>query len=96
LILKLILYRCKIDIIYSILTEGLSTQVIVLTSTLGGAAGFTISWFSVGAILVSPPLLISVLLLRSAAQQILNQRDYSNFKKMVNKMLEDDELKQTI
>lgn len=96
LILELILYRCKIDITYSILTEGLSTQVIVLTSTLGGAAGFTISWFSVGAILVSPPLLISVLLLRSATQQILNQRHYSNFKKMVNKMLDDDELKETI
>jgi hypothetical protein len=96
LILELILYTCKIDITYSILTEGLSTQVIILTSTLGGAAGFTISWFSVGAILVSPPLLISVLLLRSATQQILNQRDYSNFKKMVNKMLDDDELKETI
>jgi hypothetical protein len=50
----------------------------------------------VGAILVSPPLLISVLLLRSATQQILNQKDYSNLKKMVNKILEDDELKETI
>jgi len=96
LILELILYKCKINITYSILTEGLSTQVIVLTSTIGGAAGFTVSWFSVGATLVSPPLLISVLLLRSATQQILNQRDYSNFKKMVNKMLDDDELKETI
>lgn len=89
LILELILYKCKIDITYSILTEGLSTQVIVLTSTLGGATGFTLSWSSVGAILVSPSLLISVLLL-------LNQRDYLNFKKMVNKMLEDDKLKETI
>ena len=95
-ILEFILYKCKIDITYSILTEELSNQVIVITSTLGGAAGFTISWFSVGAILVSPPLLISVLLLRSATQQILNQRDYLNFKKMVNKMLDDDELKETI
>ena len=96
LILELILYRCKVDISYSILTEGLSNQVIVITSTLGGAAGFTISWFSVGAILVSPTLLISILLLRSATQQILNQKDYLNFKKMVNKMLDDDELKETI
>ena len=63
--------------------------MIVLTSTLGGATGFTLSWSSVGAILVSPSLLISVLLL-------LNQRDYLNFKKMVNKMLEDDKLKETI
>jgi hypothetical protein len=96
LILELILYRCRIDISYAILTEGLSSQVIVLTSTLGGAAGFTIAWFSVGAILVSPPLLISVLLLRSVTQQILNQRDYLNFKKIVNKMLDEDELKETL
>jgi hypothetical protein len=94
--LELILYRCKIDVTYSILTEGLSNQVIVITTTLGGATGFAISWFSVGAILVSPPILFSVLLLRSATQQIFNQRDYLKFKKMVNKMLDDDELKETI
>ena len=81
---------------YSLLTEGLSTQVIVLTATAGGAAGFTLSWFSVGANLVAPPLLISALLLRSVTQQFLNQREYSNFKKMVEKMLDDDELKETI
>lgn len=96
LILDLILIKCNINITYSILTEGLSTQVIVLTATAGGAAGFTISWFSAGASLVFPPLLISVLSIRSFTQQILNQREYSNFKKMVNKMLEDDELKETI
>ncbi len=96
LILELILYKCRIDITYSLLTEGLSTQVIVITATAGGAAGFTLSWFSAGASLVAPPVLISILLIRSVAQQIVNQRDYSKFKKLVNQMLEDDELKQTI
>jgi hypothetical protein len=47
-------------------------------------------------VLVSTPLLIAVLLLRGVTQQILNQRDYLDFKKMVNKMLDDDELKETI
>lgn len=96
LVLELILYKCNINISYSYLTEGLSTQVIVFTAAAGGAAGFTISWFSVGASLVTPPLLGSVLLLRSVMQQLLNQREYSNFKKMVNKMLDDDDLKETI
>ena len=96
LILELILYKCNIDITYSILTQRLSTQVIVLTTTVGGAAGFTISWFSAGAALVSPPLLISVLLLRSLTQQILNLKEYSDFKKLVNQMLEDEELKERI
>ena len=96
LILELILYKCNINITYAILTEGLSTQVIVFTATAGGAAGFTLSWFSAGAALVAPPLLISTLLLRSFTQQMLNQREYSKFKKMVNKMLDDDDLKETI
>jgi hypothetical protein len=63
---------------------------------VGGATGFIISWFSVGASLVFPPLLISNLLLRSFTQQIIHQREYSNFRKMVNRILEDDELKETI
>jgi hypothetical protein len=96
LVLELILYKCRIDITYSLLTEGLSTQVIVITATAGGTTGFTLSWFSAGASLVAPPILISILLIRSVAQQIVNQRDYSKFKKLVTKMLEDDELKQTI
>ncbi|MEB1808623.1 MAG: hypothetical protein LPK26_15275 [Bacillaceae bacterium] len=96
LLLELLLYKCRIDITYSLLTEGLSTQVIVITVSAGGAAGFTISWFSVGASLVAPPLLISTLLIRSVIQQISNQRDYSQFKNMLNKMLDDDELKETI
>ena len=96
LLLELILYKCSIDISYSVLTEGLSIQVIVITATAGGAAGFTLSWFSAGASLVAPPVLISILLIRSVAQQIVNQRDYAKFKKLVTQMLEDDELKQTI
>jgi hypothetical protein len=96
LILDLLLYKCNITITYSVLSEGLSTQVIVLTATVGGAAGFTLSWFSVGASLVAPPLLISALFLRSVTQQFLNQREYSNFKRMVNEMLNDDKLKETI
>ena len=95
LLLELILYKCRIDITYSLLTEGLSTQVIVITATAGGPAGFTLSWFSAGASLVGPPVLISILLIRSllirsVAQQIVNQRDYSKFKKLVNQILEDD------
>ena len=70
--------------------------MIVITATVGGAAGFSLAWFSVGVSLVAPPVLISILLIRSVAQQIVNQRDYSKFKRLVNKMLEDDELKETI
>lgn len=96
LLLELILYKCRINITYSLLTEGFSTQVIVITATAGGAVGFTLSWFSAGASLVAPPVLMSILLIRSVAQQIVNQRDYAKFKKLVTQMLEDDELKQTI
>jgi hypothetical protein len=89
------LYKCSIGISYTILSEGLSAQVIVITVSAGGAAGFALSWFSVDAILVTP-VLISVLLLRSVTKQILSQRDYLKFKTMVDKMLDDDKLKETI
>jgi len=78
------------------LSEGLGTQVIVFTATVGGDAGFTLSWFLSGASLVAPPLLISILLLRSVAQQIINQKNYKKFKELVHQMLNDDEVRQTL
>ena len=94
LILELILYKCNINMSFGVLGEGLSTQVIVFSVTAGGAAGFTLSWFSAGAALIAPPLLISTFLLRSFTQQTLNQREYLKFKKMVDKILNDDNIKE--
>lgn len=96
LLLELILYKCRIDISYLLLTEGLSTQVVVITCTVGGAAGFVLSWFSAAAGLVAPPLLLSIFFIRSVTQQIANLRDYSKFKKLLHTILEDEELQQTI
>lgn len=96
LLLELFLYKCKIDISYLVLTEGLSTQVIVITVTAGGAAGFPLSWFLAGASVITPPLLFLIFSIRSLVQQIRNWRDFLKFKTLVNKMLEDDELKKTI
>jgi hypothetical protein len=100
LILEFILTKCCIDLSYLILKEGVSSQVIVVTMTAGGITGFVLSWISVGAILVSPGILISFFLLRSGLQQTINQQDYLQFRRMVRKMLEelenDPELKGTI
>lgn len=95
LILELILYRCNIQLEY-VRPDGVSTQVIVVAITTGGATGFIFSWLSAGSVLVAPPLLASVLLLRGFTQQILHNMEYAKFKKMINQILEDDELKQTI
>ena len=95
-LLELILHKYTIDITCSILTRASSNQVIVITATVGGITGFTLSWFSAGAALISPALLISMLLTRSIAQNIVNQRDYLKFKKLINPMLKDNELKQTV
>lgn len=70
--------------------------MIIITATAGGAVGFTFSWFAAGASLVAPTVLILVFSLRSFAQQILNQINYLKFKTLVNKMLENEELKKTI
>jgi len=93
LLLELLLCTCKIDVSYLLLNERLSAQVIVITSIIGGVAQFTISWFSLVVSLITPPLLISVLLSKSVVQQIINQKDYLKFKKIVNKILNDNKLK---
>lgn len=96
LILELLLFKCNINMSYVILNDGLTTQVIVFTSTVGGAAGFTLSWFLAGASLVAPPLLLSTFLLRSFTQQIVHQRDYFKFKKIVNQLFDDKDIKKSI
>ena len=96
LILELILVNCRIDITYALITEGLSTQVIVITSTAGGILGFTISWLSAGASLVIPPVVLSILSIRSVAEQIVNTKEYSKFKRLVSEMLQKSKSKKTI
>jgi hypothetical protein len=96
LFLDLLLYQCRIDISYSLLIDEVSTQVIVTTFAVGGGLGFTLSWLSVGMSLVLPPVLISTFLIRSVTQQIINERNYVKFKKLVTEVLNDDELKETI
>jgi len=81
---------------YAVSRQGLSIQVIVITFTVGKVAGFFISWFAADASLVTPPLLISALLLHSFTQQILHQKKYLEFKKMMNKLLKDKEFEKTI
>lgn len=96
LILELILHKCSIDITYQLLTEGLSTQVIVITVTTGGATGFLISWFSVGASLVVPPILISMLLIRSVAQQIISERTSKKVIEEIEKALDNEKIKERL
>jgi hypothetical protein len=96
LVFEIIIYQCNIEINYAIAAEKASAQIIVITASLGGALGFVTSWYAVGAIFVSPPLLISFLFLRNATQQISDQKDYSKFKEMVDKLLIYDDIKKTI
>jgi len=95
LILELLLYTCKIQLDYIILDE-VSTQVIVIAITTGGAAGFTASWLLAGTMLVTPPVIASVLLLRSFNQQIIHNVKFSKLKNMLNKLLNDEDIKETV
>jgi len=97
LILKLILHQCSINLTYSVV-EGInsSRQIIVFAIIAGGGTGFAVPWFNTGSALIVPPLLFATLLVRSFTQQVLNYRDYVKFKDRIKKILEDDELKQTL
>lgn len=100
LLLELLLTKYNIQIYYQICyiftEQGLNTQIVVWTSTMGGLTGFTLSWFSVGAWFVTPPVLISILSLRSFAQQIINNREYNKVKKIVFQALNDPEIKKRL
>jgi hypothetical protein len=89
LILQLFLYSCKIDLQYVVLGP-VNPQVIVIACCTGGTTGFVLSWFSVGAILVAPPTLFSIFLLRSLTQQIQNTAEYNKFKSNIRKFLSDE------
>lgn len=92
----LILHKCRIYITYALLTEGLSTQAIVIRVTAESVAVFTLTWFSISANLIASPLLISILLPKNIAQQLVNQRDFSKFKNLLNQMLGSEEIQQTV
>lgn len=96
LLLKLILYKCKVDITYGLIQQGMSTQVIVITSTVGGATGFVLAWNSVGATLIATPVLLATLGVRSVIQQLIAERDYLKVKKILERVLEDKKIQETI
>ena len=95
LLLELLLYRFKIYITYTLQCQELNQnyQVVIATSTLGGGSGFIISWCSLGITLFAPTLIFGILSVRGLGQQIFDQNSYSNFKKMFDRMLKDDEIK---
>jgi len=93
LVLQLILSQYNINLSYLSLGEGLNTQVIVITSLVGGTAGFTVAWLSVGATLVSVPFLATLLLAKSFKQQWLNNKDYKEFKETMKIFFDSPEIK---
>ena len=96
LLLELILFNCKIGINYYPMITDPSQFFVVTNVLIGGAAGFTIAWFSAGASLVMPPILLSALFARSIKQQIITDRDYRKFRDLIKKLLEDEKIKGTI
>jgi hypothetical protein len=66
LVLHLVLHLCKRYIVI----DEVNPQIAVIACCTGGATGFVCSWFSVGAVLFTPPTILSFFLLRSLIKQI--------------------------
>ena len=96
LIIELILIKCNIELDYEFLIAGSSVQVIVMTTIVGGAAGFTWSWFSAGGMLIAPPVLLGTLISRSMVQQFVNYRESKKFKELVLEILEDKKVEERL
>lgn len=89
LALELVLSVCNIKLEYLVI-ESVSPQVAVIACCTGGMAGFVFSWFSVGAILATPPSLLSIFLLRSWYQQVQHNGEYTKFKNSVRRLFKDE------
>lgn len=94
-VLELILYACKIQLEYMVIDE-VNAQVMVVAITTGGTAGFVVSWFKAGALIITFPVIASVFLMRSFVQQIMHQVKFSKLQNMLSKLLNDKEIQDTI
>jgi len=94
--LEFILYQCKINVNYALLNNRLNYQIIITTIKSSGLTRFIVLRLSAGVILITIPTLISILLIRGVIQQIITKKNYSKFKKLINRMLDDNELKENI
>ena len=95
LFLQLVLSLCKINLQYVVI-EAVNPQVVVIACCIGGTTGFVSSWFSVAAILLAPPTLLSVFLLRSLDQQIHNNAEYTKFKQNIGRLFKDKNFQENI
>jgi hypothetical protein len=86
LVLQFILAMCNINMDVLVL-DPVRPQIIVIACCTGGTVGFVVSWISVGAILLTPPTILSVLLVRSVAQQIRYNAQYIKFKPILDSFL---------
>jgi hypothetical protein len=88
LALQLILSVYKIDLQFIVL-DATSLKVVVIACCTGGATGFVVSWFSAAAALVIPPMVVTLVLGRSLAQQIQSNRNYNKFLENIHICLKD-------
>ena len=95
LILDFILYRRKIHISYSVLTEGLNTKVVITINISSSLTSFTTLWFLAGATLSISAVFTSFFLIRNVKQQLIHQREYLKIRKLFTQMLTDEKLKET-
>jgi len=83
LVLQLILATYDINLQLVVL-DPISREVVAIACCTGGAMGFIVSWFSVAATLVAPPTILSVFLVRSLAQQIQHNKEYTKIGRFLN------------
>jgi len=88
LILQLILAIYKIDLQF-IVIEAANFDAVVIVCCTGSVMGFIFSWFSAAATLVAPPTVLLTFLVRSLAQQIQCNRDYTKFRENISICLTD-------
>ena len=93
--LNLILVRCNINIEY-LVDNGVPKTVQVIAVSTGGTFGFIYGWLTAGILIAAPPTLLSVLMIKSLAQQYMHYKSYKEIIQFQHRLATDEKFRNEI
>ena len=93
--INLILVRCNIKIDY-LVEDGVPKIVQVIAVSTGGTFGFIYGWLTAGILIAAPPTILSVLMIKSLAQQYMHYKSYQELMQFQYQLATDEKFRNEI
>ena len=93
--INLILVRCNIKIDY-LVEDGVPKIVQVIAVSTGGTFGFIYGWLTAGILIAAPPTILSVLMIKSLAQQYMHYKSYKEIIQFQHQLATDEKFRNEI